>query len=104
MASDSPVISDSSAIPKPDLASGQADVVMPRATIAPLTLSLALAMLAMGVITSPAFLVVGAVIMIAAIGMWISSLLPGRGHFHEPFVPSRNAPELSCRSLRQWNI
>jgi hypothetical protein len=82
MASDSPATLAS------DPASGRDEVAMPKATIAPLTLSLGLAMLAMGVITSPAFLVVGGAIIVAGLGLWITNLLPGRGHFHEPLVPT----------------
>lgn len=67
---------------------------MPQATIAPLTLSLGLAMIAVGVITSPAFLIVGAGVIIAGLSLWIGSLLPGRGHLHEPFVPVGQRPKL----------
>ena len=70
----------------------QHELEMPRPTIAPLTLSLGLAMLAVGVITSPAFLVVGAGIIVAGLGLWIANLLPGRGHIHEPFVPLARRP------------
>ena len=56
MASDPPMNSETQLSSHPD------ELEMPRATIAPLTLSLGLAMLAVGVITSPAFLIVGAAI------------------------------------------
>ena len=84
--------SDPHAISEPELSSGPDEVEMPRPTIAPLTLSLGLAMLAVGVITSPAFLVVGAGIIIAGLGLWIANLLPGRGHVHEPLVPRAQRP------------
>ena len=80
MASDPDVISG------PKLSSSLAEVEMPQATVAPLTLSLGLAMLAMGVITSPAFLLVGVGIIITGLGLWITNLLPGRGHVHEPLI------------------
>ncbi len=72
--------------------SGLDELAMPRATIAPLTLALGLAMLALGVITSLAFLIVGAVIMIGGLSLWIVSLLPGRGYVHEPHVAPMGRP------------
>lgn len=60
---------------------------MPEPTVAPLVLALGLSLLAVGVVSSPAFLVVGAVVLVTGLGLWVSQLLPGRGHFHEPFVP-----------------
>ncbi len=67
-------------------------VKMPRATIAPLTLALGLTMLAMGVITSPAFMVVGCGIIVIGFGLWISNLLPGRGHVREALIPADQRP------------
>jgi hypothetical protein len=84
--------SDRHMISEPELSSGPDELKMPRATIAPLTLSLGLAMLAVGVITSPAFLIVGAGIIVAGLGLWIANLLPGRGHVHEPLVPLAQRP------------
>jgi hypothetical protein len=84
--------SDPRALSEPDLTAGAAGVELPEATIAPMMLSLGLAMLAIGVITSPVFLVVGAGIMIIALGLWIANLLPGRGHVHEPLVPQAKRP------------
>jgi hypothetical protein len=73
--------------------STEADTVsMPRPTIAPLVLAAGLAMAALGVALGPAFLVVGALILLTGLGLWVSELLPGRGHFHEPLAePSRRA-------------
>jgi hypothetical protein len=85
---------DPQAISKPPLFSGSDELEMPRATIAPLTLSLGLAILAVGVITSPAFLIVGGLIGITGLGLWITSLLPGRGHVHESFVSVEQRPRI----------
>jgi hypothetical protein len=67
-------------------------VEMPRATVAPLVLSLGLVLLAAGVVTSPAFLVVGGVILAVGLGLWVAELLPGRGHLHEPLVEPERRP------------
>jgi len=37
-------------------------------------------------LAGPAFLIVGATVLAAGLGIWITQLLPGRGHFHEAFV------------------
>lgn len=63
---------------------------MPEPTVAPLVLALGLAVAAMGIAFGWTFVVVGVVMLFIGLGMWISHLLPGRGHFHEPLV----APEL----------
>ena len=56
---------------------------MPRPTVAPLVLSLGVALLAAGVVASIAFLVVGAVVFAWGVGLWVAQMVPGRGHFHE---------------------
>jgi hypothetical protein len=84
--------SDPQGISGTECSSDLDELTMPRATIAPLTLALGLAMLAVGVITSLAFLIVGAVIIIGGLSLWIASLLPGRGHVHEPHVASISRP------------
>jgi hypothetical protein len=84
--------SDPHMISEPHISSDPDELEMPRATIAPLTLSLGLAMVAVGVITSPAFLIVGASIVVVGLGLWIANLLPGRGHVHEPLVPLAQRP------------
>jgi len=71
---------------------GHDAVEMPRPTVAPMVLSLGVALLAAGVITSPAFLVVGAIILTVGLGLWIPELLPGRGHVHEPLSPPEKRP------------
>lgn len=61
-------------------------VELPRPTVAPLVLSAGIAVAAIGVVASYAFVIVGVLILIAGLGMWIGQLLPGRGHVHEPLV------------------
>jgi hypothetical protein len=69
------------------------DVVeMPKPTVAPLVLASGLTLLAAGVPLGLGFLVVGAVVVVAGLGIWIVQLLPGRGHFHEELTePARRA-------------
>jgi hypothetical protein len=68
-------------------------VETPRPTAAPLVLALGLALLAAGVSFGLGFLVVGAVMVVAALGLWIAQLLPGRGHVVEPLAqPIRPRP------------
>ncbi len=71
---------------KHELPHGPDFVEMPQPTAAPLVLSLGMAMLAAGMITGPAFLIVGGVVLLYGLGMWISQLLPGKGHMHEALV------------------
>lgn len=61
-------------------------VSMPRPTVAPMVLSLGLALLAAGTMTSGLIVVVGGLILVVGLARWIGELLPGRGHIHEPFV------------------
>ena len=61
-------------------------VEMPRPTVAPLVVSLGLALLAVGAIASLAMIVVGGLVLACGLGIWIYDLLPGRGHMHEPLV------------------
>jgi hypothetical protein len=85
---------------EPAISVHEAEIEMPRATIAPLILSLGIAMVAVGTITSPAFLVVGGVIGIAGLGVWIAHLQPGHGRSHERFVPASQRPSMiSSRPL-----
>jgi hypothetical protein len=85
---------DSQMISGSERSSSLDELEMPEPTIAPLALSLGLAMLAVGVITSFAFLIVGAVIVTAGLGLWIASLLPGRGHVHEPRISPALRPSI----------
>src|SRR5262245_27461905 len=68
-------------------------IEMPRPTVAPLVLALGLALLFAGVSLGLGFFVVGVVIVVAAIGLWIAQLLPGRGHFHEPLAAPALRPQ-----------
>jgi hypothetical protein len=65
---------------------GPEAVEMPRPTIAPFVLSAGMILMAAGVALSPLFYVVGGLLLFTGLGLWIGSLLPGRGHFHESFV------------------
>ena len=68
-------------------------VEMPKPTAAPLVLAVGIVLAAMGVATSLAFLFVGVVVFVAGLGMWISQLLPGRGHWREPRVEPSLRPQ-----------
>src|SRR5262249_38702422 len=72
--------------PEPDT------VEMPRPTVAPLVLSLGVAMFAAGAALGLAFLVVGALVAVAGLGIWVAALLPGQGHFHQPRVEPARRP------------
>jgi hypothetical protein len=64
---------------------------MPRPTAAPLVLAAGLTFLGAGVALGLLFLLVGAVLLVAALSMWIAELLPGHGHAHEPLAePARH--------------
>ncbi|HET6327842.1 MAG TPA: hypothetical protein VFG04_24370, partial [Planctomycetaceae bacterium] len=58
-------------------------VEMPKPTVAPMVLSLGLILLAAGVVFGAAFFIAGAIVLLGGLGLWIGSLLPGRGHVHE---------------------
>ena len=60
-----------------------ASVEVPRPTVAPLVLSLGIVLLTSAAIFGLAFLVVGGVVLVAGMGLWVVSLIPGRGHMHE---------------------
>jgi hypothetical protein len=62
-------------------------VEMPRPNVWPMVLSLGIVLTAAGVAMSPAFFVVGGVLFAVGLAGWISELLPGRGHEHEPLLP-----------------
>jgi hypothetical protein len=61
-------------------------VEMPQPSAAPLVLALSIALLAAGIATSMAFLLPGGVLFVWGLGLWVSQLLPGRGHTREPLV------------------
>jgi hypothetical protein len=64
---------------------------MPRPTVAPFVLAFGMVLLAAGVILGPGFLIIGGVILLAGLAIWITQLLPGRGHFHEELVGEAQA-------------
>jgi hypothetical protein len=68
-------------------------IEMPRPTAAPLVLAAGIALAAMGVATSLAFLFVGVIVFVVGLGMWIAQLLPGRGHLREPRVEPSLRPQ-----------
>jgi uncharacterized membrane protein YagU involved in acid resistance len=73
-------------------------VELPRPTVAPMVLALGMALLAAGVATNVAFLLVGAVLLIFGLGLWISELIPGRGEVLEAMVaPSRRPLPVTAR-------
>jgi hypothetical protein len=86
MASDSPSQSEHSTAPHA--------VEMPRPTAAPLVLAAGLTFLGAGVALGLLFLLVGAVLLVAALSMWIGELLPGRGQAHEPLAEPARQPRL----------
>lgn len=65
----------------------EADVEMPRPTVAPVVLSLGITLLAAGLATDTALWLPGGLLLLLGICQWISQLIPGQGHFHEEFVP-----------------
>src|SRR5216684_9042037 len=67
-------------------------VEMPRPTVAPMALALGLILLAAGALFGLAFLIAGAVVFVAGLSIWVSELLPGRGHFHESLAPLSARP------------
>jgi hypothetical protein len=76
----------------PDEAAPHGSVEMPKPTVAPMVLSLGMILLAAGVVLGLGFLIVGGVVLVLGLGLWIASLLPGRGHFHEALVePEKRA-------------
>jgi hypothetical protein len=77
-----------------DVSASSASIEMPKPTAAPLVLAVGIALSAMGVAASLAFLCVGVIVFVAGLGMWISQLLPGRGHWPEPRVEPSLRPQL----------
>ena len=73
-------------------------VEMPRPTAWPIVLSLGVTMIALGIATSLAFSVVGGALLVVGLIGWISQLLPGRGHEHEPLSsPEERAEPIAVR-------
>lgn len=67
-------------------------VLMPESTAAPLVLALGIAVAATAVVFGWVFLIVGGGLFVAGLMMWIASLLPGKGHIHEPLVAEEIRP------------
>lgn len=65
---------------------------MPRPTAGPLVLAVGIFLLAMGVVTSLMFAAVGVLVCVFGFWMWISHLIPGRGHLAEPVVALSERP------------
>src|SRR4051812_30036595 len=64
-------------------------IEMPRPTAWPMVVALGIGFGLAGVATSPAILLVGAVILMVGLAGWVGQLLPGHGHVHE----ERAAPD-----------
>lgn len=69
-------------------------IELPAPTVAPLVFALGIVLLAAGVAMSLAFAAVGAVLFVVGLSMWISQLIPGRGHVHEPRVEPAERPRV----------
>ena len=65
---------------------------MPKATAAPLVLAVGVALLAAGVALGLAMTIVGGALLFVGLGLWVSSLLPGKGHFAEPLAEPNARP------------
>jgi hypothetical protein len=85
--------SDAQRMPQPEDSAAPGSVVMPRPTAAPLVLAVGLTLLGAGVALGLLFLVVGAVLLVTALGIWIVQLLPGRGHVHESLAQPARRPQ-----------
>jgi hypothetical protein len=57
-----------------------------------LVVALGLALLAAGTPFGLAFIIVGALVFLAGLGIWVSQLLPDRGHVIEAFAPVSRRP------------
>jgi len=84
--------SDPQAIPQLEATAEPDFLAMPRPTVAPVVVALGLMLLAVGVATSPAFLVIGAIFLVSGLCIWVAQLVPGQGHFHEPLALPANRP------------
>jgi hypothetical protein len=84
--------SESQATPPPPGPAVPDAVEMPRPTAAPLVLALGMVLIAAGVPFGLTFFVVGAVLVVAGLGLWIGQLLPGRGHVQESLAGPARPP------------
>lgn len=71
----------------PDREHTPESVSMPTPTAWPLVFALGIVLLAAGIGLHVGFLVVGLIVFAFGVRGWISQLLPGRGHMHEPLAP-----------------
>jgi len=84
--------SDAPRMPQPEDSAAPGSVEMPRPTAAPVVVAAGLTLLGAGVALGPLFLFVGAVLLVAALAIWIAQLLPGRGHVQEPLAEAARRP------------
>ena len=84
--------SDAPRMPQPEDSAAPGSVDMPRPTAAPVVVAAGLTLLGAGVALGPLFLVVGAVLLVAALAIWIRQLLPGQGHVQEPLAEAARRP------------
>jgi len=71
---------------------GDDGLEMPAPTFWPIVLAAGITMLAMGLVTSWLFSIVGAIVFVLALANWLAQLLPGRGHLREEFVRAEERP------------
>ena len=81
------------AIPPPDDPANKGVIEMPRPTVAPMVLSLGMILLAAGVPLGLPFTVLGAFLLIVGLSIWVSELLPGRGHCYELLADLSRRPK-----------
>jgi hypothetical protein len=86
--------SDQPTMPGDEPATAAETLEMPKPTAAPLVLALGVVLLAAGVVLGLAMTIVGGVLLLIGLGIWVASLLPGKGHFAEPLAEpdARPAP------------
>jgi hypothetical protein len=84
--------SDQQTMPISERPASAETLEMPKPTAAPLVLALGVALLAGGIVLGTAMTIVGGVLLFLGLGIWVASLLPGRGHFHEPLADRAARP------------
>lgn len=68
-------------------------IEMPKPTVWPMVLALAITLIAAGAaLTSAAFAIIGGILFVVSLTGWLEELLPGRGHEHEPLTHALPAP------------
>ncbi len=68
-------------------------VEMPKPTVAPLVLALGIVLAAAGAASSVVLILVGGLLFVVGLGLWVRSLLPAEGHWHEPLVEPQRRPK-----------